>query len=116
MLDNIYVCGIVEAQEHEWASYKQSRKLEINRWLHQIYNWHEMWWEAYLSGHFWAEMWRTQRCEGMHSHMKRFVKQTHKLHEFLHHLERGIVDLRHKVVEADYLSNSRVNVKGTGKT
>ncbi|KAI4387542.1 hypothetical protein MLD38_005368 [Melastoma candidum] len=61
-------------------------------------------WLTYCQGHFWAELRSTQRCERMHAFMKGYLKTTHKVHEFLHHYERAVTDLRHKESMEDYNS------------
>ena len=56
----------------------------------EMYEMRSIWAEAYLKGHFFADMTTTQRCEGMNSFLKYFVKVKMRLYEFVRIYDKGL--------------------------
>ncbi|RYR39451.1 hypothetical protein Ahy_A09g044995 [Arachis hypogaea] len=46
-----------------------------------------MWASAYLRGKFCAGYWTTSRCEGINSHVKKFLTSNHSIVELVQNLE-----------------------------
>ncbi|OMO51788.1 Zinc finger, PMZ-type [Corchorus olitorius] len=78
--------------------------LENNEWVREKYRTKTMWAQAFITGDFFATLKSTSRCEGMHSYMKRYVKHTSTLFEFMHAIDRALDSIRQLELQADYQS------------
>ncbi|KAL6208640.1 hypothetical protein ACLB2K_019587 [Fragaria x ananassa] len=85
-------------------------KLHNKDWVNMMYEKRHLWAEAFVSGHFFTRMRSTQRCEGMHSYMKPYLKSGVKLFELVPALDRGLLRLRFKGVLEDFKSNNSTHV------
>ncbi|OMO71106.1 protein FAR1-RELATED SEQUENCE 5-like protein [Corchorus olitorius] len=79
-------------------------KLENNEWVREKYRTKRMWAQAFITGDFFATLKSTSRCEGMHSYMKRYVKHTGTLFEFMHAIDRALDSIRQLELQANYQS------------
>ena len=81
--------------------------LEENDWMSRIYEKKHRWAEAYFKGHFFASMCTTQRCEGMNNYMKDYVCSHEKLFEFIHQIDRALMQLRKNFFSDEYVSKCK---------
>ncbi|KAL6126253.1 hypothetical protein ACLB2K_074304 [Fragaria x ananassa] len=96
--------------ERRWTTMVNRHKLHNKDWVNMMYEKRHLWAEAFVSGHFFARMRSTQRCEGMHSYMKPYLKSGVKLFELVLALDRGLLRLRFKGVLEDFKSNNSTHV------
>ncbi|KAL6218571.1 hypothetical protein ACLB2K_011781 [Fragaria x ananassa] len=96
--------------ERRWTAMVNRHKLHNKDWVNIMYEKRHLWAEAFVSGHFFARMRSTQRCEGMHSYMKPYLKSGVKLFELVPALDRGLLRLRFKGVLEDFKSNNSTHV------
>ncbi|KAL6131147.1 hypothetical protein ACLB2K_069525 [Fragaria x ananassa] len=96
--------------ERRWTAMVNRHKLHNKDWVNMMYEKRHLWAEAFVSGHFFARMRSTQRCEGMHSYMKPYLKNGVKLFELVPALDRGLLRLRFKGVLEDFKSNNSTHV------
>ncbi|XP_062016525.1 protein FAR1-RELATED SEQUENCE 5-like [Rosa rugosa] len=96
--------------EKRWNAMVNTHGLHNKDWVKMMYEKRQIWAEAFISGHFFARMRSTQRCEGMNSYMKGYLKNGVKLFELIPALDRALLRLRNKVVEEDFKSNNSSHV------
>ncbi|XP_004309406.1 PREDICTED: protein FAR1-RELATED SEQUENCE 5-like, partial [Fragaria vesca subsp. vesca] len=96
--------------ERRWTTMVNRHKLQNKDWVNMMYEKRHLWAEAFVSGHFFARMRSTQRCEGMHIYMKPYLKSGVKLFELVPALDRGLLRLRFKGVLKDFKSNNSTHV------
>ena len=89
-----------EEFEALWASLLDDFELHNNQWMREMYDTRQLWAEAYLRDHFFADMTTTQRSESMNSYMKQFVKYRMRLYEFVKTYERALARLRNNEAKA----------------
>lgn len=96
--------------EQCWNDMVNTYGLHDNNWVKMMYEKRHKWAEAFISGHFFARMRSTQRCEGMNRYVKGYLKSGVKLFELIPALDRALLRLRNKVVEEDFRSNNFTHV------
>ncbi|OMP07342.1 hypothetical protein COLO4_07421 [Corchorus olitorius] len=90
-----------------WAKMVREFNVERNPWVIQKYLTRELWVQAFVTGKFFATIKSTSRCEGMHSYMKRYVKHTGMLFEFMRSVDKARLSMGMLELEADFYSRQR---------
>ncbi|XP_062009981.1 protein FAR1-RELATED SEQUENCE 5-like [Rosa rugosa] len=96
--------------EKWWNAMVNTHGLHNKDWVKMMYEKMQIWAEAFISGHFFARMRSTQRCKGMNSYMKGYLKSGVKLFELILALDRALLRLRNKVLEEAFRSNNSSHV------
>ncbi|KAJ1381169.1 Zinc finger, PMZ-type [Sesbania bispinosa] len=73
-----------------------------HRWVQDVYAKRHSWAAAYIRGTFYAGLRTTSRCESLHAEMKRFIKSSYNLTDFIQHFDRLLNYMRHKELECDF--------------
>ncbi|KAJ7945145.1 Protein FAR1-RELATED SEQUENCE 5 [Quillaja saponaria] len=91
--------------ELKWKAMVVKYKLCGNQWADKMYKKRHMWAEAYLRGHFWADLRSTHVCEGVNKQLKRFLKRGPELYQFVMQFGRAVRMIRYDEAEATYDSH-----------
>ncbi|OMP09610.1 Zinc finger, PMZ-type [Corchorus olitorius] len=81
--------------------------VERHPWVIQKFLTRELWAQAFVTGNFFATVKSTSRCEGMHSYMKRYVKHTGTLFEFMRSVDKARISMRMLELVVDFYSRVR---------
>ncbi|KAK9932835.1 hypothetical protein M0R45_020057 [Rubus argutus] len=96
-----------------WNDMVNKFGLHEKTWVKMMYEKRHKWAEAFISGHFFARMRSTQRCEGMNNFVKDYLGNGVKLFELIPSLDRALARLRNNVIEEDFRSNNSTHVLTT---
>ncbi|OMO57635.1 Zinc finger, PMZ-type [Corchorus olitorius] len=92
---------------HVAQNTNENFNVERHPWVIQKYLTRELWAQAFVTGNFFATVKSTSRCEGMHSYMKRYVKHTGTLFEFMSSIDKARISMGMLELEADFYSRVR---------
>ncbi|XP_040372470.1 protein FAR1-RELATED SEQUENCE 5 isoform X2 [Rosa chinensis] len=110
MFDETTPCGF----EQRWRAMVEKYGLHNRNWVKMMYDKREKWAEAFVSGHFFARMRSTQRCERMNRYVKDSLSFSGvKLIELIPQLDKALERLRNKVAEEDFRSNNSAHALST---
>ncbi|KAJ1392797.1 MULE transposase domain [Sesbania bispinosa] len=87
-----------------WDKMVKAFSLEDNTWVKDTYEKRKMWATTYLRGNFFAGFRTTSRCEGLHSHLGKFVHSRNDLADFLENFRRCLESFHYRELEADFTS------------
>ena len=76
-----------EEFEEKWLVLLHQYSELDNPWLQHLYEKRHSWAETFLRGIFTAGQRTTQRCESMHSALKKFLLASYPLREFVQELD-----------------------------
>ena len=98
---------IVDEFENKWAELVSKYNLNVDKkdWVKQMYGMKENWAEAFFRGTFFAGMTTTQRCEGYHSYIKRFVHVQQRLVDFVRHFGNSLRRARNNKDYDDFIAS-----------
>ncbi|XP_050387982.1 protein FAR1-RELATED SEQUENCE 5-like [Argentina anserina] len=97
--------------EQRWRNMVDKHQLQKRKWVNMMYANRHKWAEAFVSGHFFARMRSTQRCEGMNRYVKTNLRYSGvRLIELLHQLDKALERLRNKNLHEDFRSNNSTHV------
>ncbi|XP_072058164.1 protein FAR1-RELATED SEQUENCE 5-like [Arachis hypogaea] len=94
--------------EAEWAEAVDEYELYDKLWAMQMYEKRKMWANAYLGDKFCAGFRTTSRCEGINSHVKKFLSSKHTILELVQNLELVLREYRNNEMVAQF--NSIYNI------
>ncbi|XP_028127602.1 protein FAR1-RELATED SEQUENCE 9-like [Camellia sinensis] len=96
--------------EDDWMRMVKTFGLENNSWVLETYEKRHMWAEAYMRGHFFAGMKRTQRSKSMNAYFNPFLQHKLKLYEFVRHYDRALARIRYNEAGDDAETNNTFSV------
>lgn len=99
--------------ERRWKEMVEKHDLNANPWIERMYKKRHMWAEAYLRGHFWAELRSIKICDGMSVYLNKFLQRKLKLYEFVQQYNKALRRVRHNEAKADYDTYSFKHVPST---
>ncbi|KAJ1428168.1 Zinc finger, PMZ-type [Sesbania bispinosa] len=88
----------------KWETMVRDFGLEDNSWVKEIFEKRRMWATAYMRARFFGGFRMTSRCEGLHSHIGKFVHSRHDLADFLENFRHCLDAFRYRELEADFAS------------
>ncbi|XP_057747889.1 protein FAR1-RELATED SEQUENCE 5-like [Arachis stenosperma] len=100
----LYADMEVEEFECEWAQVAEQFGLLNKYWALQLYEKRKMWANAYLRRKFCAGFRTTSRCEGINSHLKKFLSSRHTILELVQNLELLVREYRNNELVAQFSS------------
>ncbi|XP_025702657.1 protein FAR1-RELATED SEQUENCE 5-like [Arachis hypogaea] len=103
----------IEEFENEWATATEEFRFNEKCWALQMYKKKHMWVSAYLRGKFCAGYRTTSRCEGLNSHVKKFLTSRHTILELVHNLEVLVREYRNNEMVAQFNSVNSIPVMTT---
>ncbi|KAE8676097.1 hypothetical protein F3Y22_tig00111633pilonHSYRG00045 [Hibiscus syriacus] len=89
----------------QWRSVVSEFNVEKHPWVIEKGNTRHLWAQAYLTGHFFANIRSTQRCESMNASLAIALKHKKTYLDVVHAIEDGISRMRLNELKADYLSS-----------
>ncbi|XP_028084325.1 protein FAR1-RELATED SEQUENCE 5-like [Camellia sinensis] len=92
--------------EHGWTRMVKKFGLQTNSWVLETYEKRYMWAEAYMRGHFFAEMKSTQHSESINAYLNPFLQHKLKLYEFVRHYDRALARIRYNEAGDDAETNN----------
>ncbi|KAK9938900.1 hypothetical protein M0R45_015612 [Rubus argutus] len=109
----IFASLTTEEWEEAWNSIVAMNGLKNNLWVKSLYDKRERWAEAFFRGKFFGGMCSTQRCEGMHSKLKKEIGRYTRLCEVMPRLEKTLGRIRNRVLADNFRSKNCVRVYDT---
>ncbi|KAE8676924.1 hypothetical protein F3Y22_tig00111566pilonHSYRG00020 [Hibiscus syriacus] len=105
--------SVIPYAKHRLCSWHLSRNAQANiefniekhPWVIEKGNTRHLWAQAYLTGHFFANIRSTQRCESMNTSLEIALKHKKTYLDVVHAIEDGISRMRTNELKADYLSS-----------
>ncbi|KAE8731924.1 hypothetical protein F3Y22_tig00002338pilonHSYRG00013 [Hibiscus syriacus] len=89
----------------QWRSVVSEFNVEKHLWVIEKENTHHLWAQAYLNGHFFANIRSTQRCKSMNASLVIVLKHNKTYLDVVRAIEYGISRMRMNELKADYLSS-----------
>ncbi|KAE8685821.1 hypothetical protein F3Y22_tig00111092pilonHSYRG00106 [Hibiscus syriacus] len=89
----------------QWRSVVSEFNVEKHPWVIEKGNTQYLWAQAYLTGHFFANIRSTQRCESMNASLAIVLKHKKTYLDVVRAIEDGISRMRLNELKADYLSS-----------
>ncbi|KAE8707433.1 hypothetical protein F3Y22_tig00110384pilonHSYRG00856 [Hibiscus syriacus] len=89
----------------QWRSVVSEFNVEKHPWVIEKGNTRHLCAQAYLTGHFFANIRSTQRCESMNASLAIALKHKKTYLDVVHAIEDGISRMRLNELKADYLSS-----------
>ncbi|KAE8688546.1 hypothetical protein F3Y22_tig00110963pilonHSYRG00030 [Hibiscus syriacus] len=89
----------------QWRSVVSEFNVEKHPWVIEKGNTRHLWAQSYLTGHFFANIRSTQRCEFMNASLAIALKHNKTYLYVVHAIEDGISRMHIKKLKADYLSS-----------
>ncbi|KAE8659294.1 hypothetical protein F3Y22_tig00116964pilonHSYRG00565 [Hibiscus syriacus] len=89
----------------QWRSIVSEFNVQKNPWVIEKGNTRHLWAQAYLTGHFFANIRSTQRCESMNASLAIALKHKKTYLDVVRAIEDGISRMRMNELKADYLSS-----------
>ncbi|XP_016191712.1 protein FAR1-RELATED SEQUENCE 5-like [Arachis ipaensis] len=99
--------------EAEWDEAADEYELHDKLWAMQMYEKRKMWTNAYLGNKFCAGFRTTSRCEGINSHVKKFLSSKHTILELVQNLELVLREYQNNEMVAQFNSIYNVPVMTT---
>ncbi|XP_020964684.1 protein FAR1-RELATED SEQUENCE 5-like isoform X2 [Arachis ipaensis] len=109
----LYADMSIDDFEAEWAEAADEYGLHDKLWAMQMYEKRKMWANAYLRDKFCARFRTTSRCEGINSHVKKFLSSKHTILELVQNLELVLREYRNNEMVAQFNSIYNVPVMTT---
>ncbi|XP_020989637.1 protein FAR-RED IMPAIRED RESPONSE 1-like [Arachis duranensis] len=109
----LYADMEVEEFECEWAQVAEQYGLLNKYWALQLYEKRKMWANAYLRRKFCAGFHTMSRCEGINSHLKKFLSSRHTILELVQNLELLVREYQNNELVAQFSSIYGVPVMTT---
>ncbi|XP_052111564.1 protein FAR1-RELATED SEQUENCE 9-like [Arachis duranensis] len=109
----LYADMSIDDFEAEWAEAADEYELHDKLWAMQIYEKRKIWANAYLGDKFYAGFRTTSRCEGINSHVKKFLSSKHTILELVQNLELVLREYRNNEMVAQFNSIYNVPVMTT---
>ncbi|KAE8728479.1 hypothetical protein F3Y22_tig00004355pilonHSYRG00100 [Hibiscus syriacus] len=105
--------SVIPYAKHRLCSWHLSRNAQANiefnvqkhPWVIEKGNTRHLWAQAYLTGHFFANIRSTQRCESMNASLAIALKHKKTYLDVVRAIEDGISRMRMNELKADYLSS-----------
>ncbi|KAE8681005.1 hypothetical protein F3Y22_tig00111356pilonHSYRG00237 [Hibiscus syriacus] len=105
--------SVIPYAKHRLCSWHLSRNAQANiefnvqkhPWVIEKGNTRHLWAQAYLTGHFFANIRSTQRCESMNASLAIALKHKKTYLDVVRAIEDGISRIRMNELKADYLSS-----------
>ncbi|KAE8667763.1 hypothetical protein F3Y22_tig00112382pilonHSYRG00074 [Hibiscus syriacus] len=91
----------------QWRSVVLEFNVQKHPWVIEKGNTRHLWAQAYLTGHFFANIRSTQRCESMNASLAIALKHKKTYLDVIRAIEDGISRMRMNELKADYLSSIR---------
>ncbi|KAE8701992.1 hypothetical protein F3Y22_tig00110503pilonHSYRG00446 [Hibiscus syriacus] len=89
----------------QWRSVVSEFNVEKHPWVIEKGNTRHLWAQAYLTGHFFANIRSTQRCESMNASLAITLKHKKTYLDVVRAIEDGISRMRLNELKEDYLSS-----------
>ncbi|KAE8678473.1 hypothetical protein F3Y22_tig00111409pilonHSYRG00305 [Hibiscus syriacus] len=89
----------------QWRSVVSEFNVQKHPWVIEKGNTRHLWAQAYLTGHFFANIHSTQRCESMNASLAIALKHKKTYLDVVRAIEDGISRMRMNELKADYLSS-----------
>ncbi|KAE8696319.1 hypothetical protein F3Y22_tig00110676pilonHSYRG00406 [Hibiscus syriacus] len=89
----------------QWRSVVSEFNFQKHPWVIEKGNTRHLWAQAYLTGHFFANIRSTQRCESMNASLAIALKHKKTYLDVVRAIEDGISRMRMNELKADYLSS-----------
>ncbi|KAE8705832.1 hypothetical protein F3Y22_tig00110415pilonHSYRG00036 [Hibiscus syriacus] len=89
----------------QWLSIVSEFNVQKHPWVIEKGNTRHLWAQAYLTGHFFANIRSTQRCESMNASLAIALKHKKTYLDVVRAIEDGISRMRMNELKADYLSS-----------
>ncbi|KAE8671018.1 hypothetical protein F3Y22_tig00112000pilonHSYRG00211 [Hibiscus syriacus] len=89
----------------QWRSVVSEFNVQKHPWVIEKGNTRHLWAQAYLTGHFFANIHSTQRCESMNTSLAIALKHKKTYLDVVRAIEDGISRMRMNELKADYLSS-----------
>ncbi|KAE8702910.1 hypothetical protein F3Y22_tig00110478pilonHSYRG00011 [Hibiscus syriacus] len=89
----------------QWRSVVSEFNVQKHPWVIEKGNTRHLWAQAYLIGHFFANIRSTQRCESMNASLAIALKHKKTYLDVVRAIEDGISRMRMNELKADYLSS-----------
>ncbi|KAE8675191.1 hypothetical protein F3Y22_tig00111691pilonHSYRG00001 [Hibiscus syriacus] len=89
----------------QWRSIVSEFNVQKHPWVIEKGNTRHLWAQAYLTGHFFANIRSTQRCESMNASLAIALKHKKTYLDVVRAIEDGISRMRMNELKADYLSS-----------
>ncbi|KAE8657538.1 hypothetical protein F3Y22_tig00116989pilonHSYRG00146 [Hibiscus syriacus] len=89
----------------QWRSIVSEFNVHKHPWVIEKGNTRHLWAQAYLTGHFFANIRSTQRCESMNASLAIALKHKKTYLDVVRAIEDGISRMRMNELKADYLSS-----------
>ncbi|KAE8673499.1 hypothetical protein F3Y22_tig00111783pilonHSYRG00541 [Hibiscus syriacus] len=89
----------------QWRSVVSEFNVQKHPWVIEKGNTRHLWAQAYLTGHFFANIRSTQRCESMNVSLAIALKHKKTYLDVVRAIEDGISRMRMNELKADYLSS-----------
>ncbi|KAE8664685.1 hypothetical protein F3Y22_tig00112738pilonHSYRG00046 [Hibiscus syriacus] len=89
----------------QWHSVVSEFNVQKHPWVIEKGNTRHLWAQAYLTGHFFANIRSTQRCESMNASLAIALKHKKTYLNVVRAIEDGISRMRMNELKADYLSS-----------
>ncbi|KAE8670176.1 hypothetical protein F3Y22_tig00112206pilonHSYRG00408 [Hibiscus syriacus] len=89
----------------QWRSVVSEFNVQKHPWVIEKGNTRHLWAQAYLTGHFFANIRSTQRCESMNASLAIALKHKKTYLDVVRAIEDGISRMRMNELKADYLSS-----------
>ncbi|KAE8667084.1 hypothetical protein F3Y22_tig00112452pilonHSYRG00037 [Hibiscus syriacus] len=89
----------------QWRSVVSQFNVQKHPWVIEKGNTRHLWAQAYLTGHFFANIRSTQRCESMNASLAIALKHKKTYLDVVRAIEDGISRMRMNELKADYLSS-----------
>ncbi|KAE8720451.1 hypothetical protein F3Y22_tig00019586pilonHSYRG00010 [Hibiscus syriacus] len=96
---------ITEEFDIQWRSVVSEFNVKKHPWVIEKGNTRHLWAQAYLTGHFFANIRSTQRCESMNASLAIALKHKKTYLDVVRAIEDGISRMRMNELKADYLSS-----------
>ncbi|RYR09644.1 hypothetical protein Ahy_B05g078033 isoform B [Arachis hypogaea] len=94
----------VDKFEFQWDQAADEYGLHKNCWVMQMYEKRHIWASAYLRDKFCAGYRITSRCEGINSHVKKFLTSRYNIVDLVQNLELGVREYRNNELVAQFTS------------
>ncbi|KAE8687325.1 hypothetical protein F3Y22_tig00111022pilonHSYRG00504 [Hibiscus syriacus] len=95
----------IEEFDIQWRSVVSEFNVQKHPWVIEKGNTRHLWAQAYLSGHFFANIRSAQRCESMNASLAITLKHKKTYLDVVCAIEDGISRMRMNELKADYLSS-----------
>ncbi|RYR22117.1 hypothetical protein Ahy_B03g067397 [Arachis hypogaea] len=109
----LYADMSIDDFEAEWAEAADEYGLHDKLWAKQMYEKRKMWLNAYRHDKFCVGFRTTSRCEGINSHVKKFLTSKHTILELVQNLELVLREYRNNEMVAQFNSIYNVPVMTT---